>query len=143
MFVAHAQELDVSSCGPTKQKPERKLKEALRLIPSWRRPDTGKKMNITLTPELETLVREKVARGEYDTADALVGAAIQRFIDEQNEEDAHEEEIRTRIDAAEAEIDRGDYVEYDENTIRELGKEIHQRGLKRLADERDKTSTRG
>ncbi len=31
-FVAHAHELDVSSCGPTKEKAQRNLKEAVRLF---------------------------------------------------------------------------------------------------------------
>jgi antitoxin ParD1/3/4 len=96
-------------------------------------------MTITLTPELETLVHEKVARGEYDSADALVSEAVLRLIAEQEEEDAHRDEIRTRIDAAEAEIDRGEYLEYDEHTIYKLGKDIHERGLQRLAKEGEKT----
>ena len=41
-------------------------------------------------------------------------------------------EIRKRIKAAEAEIDRGEYVEYDENTIQDLVRDVHERGLKTL-----------
>lgn len=100
-------------------------------------------MNITLAPELEKLVRDKVERGEYDSADAFVGEAVQRLIDEQEEENTQRDELRARIEAAEAEIDRGEYVEYDENTIHELAKDVHERGLKRLAAERGKTGTRG
>jgi Arc/MetJ-type ribon-helix-helix transcriptional regulator len=37
-------------------------------------------MTITLTPELERLVQEKVDRGEYESADAFVGEAVQRLI---------------------------------------------------------------
>ncbi len=100
-------------------------------------------MTITLTPELEKLVKEKIAGGEYDSADAFVGEAVQRLVDEEKEEDAHRDEILARIQAAEAEIDRGDYREYDEETIHELAKDVHERGLKRLAAERGKTGTRG
>jgi len=100
-------------------------------------------MNITLAPELEKLVREKVERGEYDSADAFVGEAVQRLIDEDKEENAQRDELRARVEAAEAEIDRGEYVEYDENTIHELAKDVHERGLKRLAAERGKPGTRG
>ena len=96
-------------------------------------------MTITLTPKLEKLVQKKIARGEYDSADALVGEAVQRLIEEEKEEDRHRDEIRARIEAAEAEIDRGEYVEYDENTIRKLAGDVHERGLKRLAAERKKT----
>ena len=44
-------------------------------------------MTITLTPRLEKLVQKKIARGEYDSADALVGEAVQRLIEEEKEED--------------------------------------------------------
>jgi antitoxin ParD1/3/4 len=100
-------------------------------------------MTITLTPELEKLVQEKVDRGEYDSADAFVGEAVQRLIEEEKEEDAHGDEMRARIQAAEAEIDKGEYVEYDENRIDELAKDVHERGVKKLSIERGKTGTRG
>ena len=100
-------------------------------------------MTITLTPELEKLVKEKITRGEYDSVDAVVGEAVQRLVDEEKEEDANRDEILARIQAADAEIDRGDYREYDEQTIHELAKDVHERGLKKLAAERGKTGTRG
>jgi putative addiction module CopG family antidote len=89
-------------------------------------------MTITLTPELERLVKEKIARGEYDSPDAFVSEAVQRLVDEEKEEDGNRDEILARIQAAEAEIDRGDYREYDEQTIHELAKDVHERGLKKL-----------
>jgi antitoxin ParD1/3/4 len=93
-------------------------------------------MNITLSPEIEELVREKVKRGEYDSPEALVGEAVHRLIEEEKEADADRDDIRARIEAAEAEIDRGEYVEYDEETIHELANDVHERGLERLAVER-------
>src|ERR1700682_2181105 len=100
-------------------------------------------MTITLTPELEKLVKEKITRGEYDSVGAVVGEAVQRLVDGEKEEDANRDEILARIQAADAEIDRGDYREYDEQTIHELAKDVHERGLKKLAAERGKTGTRG
>ena len=100
-------------------------------------------MNITLRPELEKLVADKVKRGDYDTPDALVDYAVQRLLEEEEEEDAHLDEVRARTEAAEAAIDRGEFVEYDERTIHNLAKDVHERGLKRLATEADKTDTRG
>jgi hypothetical protein len=67
---------------------------------------------------------------------------VHRLIEEQDEV-AHRSEICARIDAADAQIDRGQYVEYDENTIHELVKDVHERGLKRLAAERDNTNSGG
>jgi putative addiction module CopG family antidote len=91
-------------------------------------------MTINLPPELEKLVLEKVNRGEYDSADALVEEALQRLI----EDDANQNEIRARIEAAEAEIDRGEFAEYHGSNIHELAREIHESGLQRLATERNK-----
>jgi len=45
-------------------------------------------MTITLTPELERLVKEKIARGEYDSPDAFVSEAVQRLVDEEKEKTA-------------------------------------------------------
>ncbi len=39
----------------------------------------------------------------------------------------------SRVQAAGAEINRGEYREYDEETIRELARVAHKRGLKKLA----------
>ena len=100
-------------------------------------------MNVTLKPELEKLVTDKVKRGDYDTPEALVDFAVQRLLEEEEEEDAHLEEIRVRTGAAEAAIDRGEFVEYDERTIQNLAGDVHERGLKRLTTGADKTDTRG
>lgn len=37
-------------------------------------------MEITLSPELERLVCDKVARGEFDSAEAVVESALRRFV---------------------------------------------------------------
>jgi putative addiction module CopG family antidote len=88
-------------------------------------------MTITLSPELEKLVLDKVNRGEYQSADAVIEEALQRLL----EEDANLNEIRERVETAEREIERGDFVEYDESNLNELARDVHQRGLKRLTVE--------
>jgi len=90
-------------------------------------------MTIVLTPELEKLVQAKVARGEYHSPDALVGEAIQRLLAEDDEEAALRDHIRARVDAAEGEIDRGEFKEYDETNLSGLTRDVHQRGLERRA----------
>src|SRR5580658_857881 len=100
-------------------------------------------MTIVLSPEVERLVREKVQRGEYDSPDALVGAAVQCLIEDDRQEDAQREELLAQIDAAETEIDRGEYLEYDADTIHELAKDVHERGLQKMSAQGGKTGTRG
>jgi Arc/MetJ-type ribon-helix-helix transcriptional regulator len=100
-------------------------------------------MTIILTPDLEKLVQERVQHGEYDSPEALVGTAVRCLIEDDREEDSHRDEVRAQIEAAEAEIDRGEYIEYEADAIHELTKDVHERGLKRLAAQREKTGTHG
>jgi putative addiction module CopG family antidote len=61
-------------------------------------------MNVTLSPEVEKLVRDKVARGEYASADDLVNEAVQRLVEDEAEI-AHTEALLQ--EAAES----GEYIE--------------------------------
>ena len=61
-------------------------------------------MNVTLAPELEKLIQQKVARGDYASAEALVSQAVQRLIEEEAEM-THTEALLQ--EAAES----GDYLE--------------------------------
>jgi antitoxin ParD1/3/4 len=95
-------------------------------------------MNVTLTPELERRLREKIERGDYENADALVQEAVHRLIEE---DEVDLESIQERLRHADAEIDRGEGLEFDEHTTKDLAKDIHERGMRRLAELRN-TSTR-
>jgi putative addiction module CopG family antidote len=99
-------------------------------------------MNINLAPELERVVQRKVRSGQYPNADALIHEALQRLVEFDQDEQEHATQIRKRIAAAERQIDRGDYTEYDETTLLGLSAEIHARGLKRLAAARTKRPRR-
>ena len=90
-------------------------------------------MNITLTPDLEKLVQEKVGRGDYENADALVQEAVHRLLEE---DEADLDALRRKIRDADAEIDRGEGLEYDEHTTKDLAHDIQRRGVKRLAEMR-------
>jgi Arc/MetJ-type ribon-helix-helix transcriptional regulator len=87
-------------------------------------------MNVTLSGDLEKRVEELVARGAYPSADALVQDALSSFLDVESEEDL--ESVRRRLAVAEAEIDRGEFVEYEARNLKELLSEIQARGRKRL-----------
>jgi hypothetical protein len=58
------------------------------------------------------------------------------LIDEDRKEQLHLDLIRERIDGADAQILRGDYVDYDAGTLDDPVKDICDRGMNRLADER-------
>lgn len=97
-------------------------------------------MNITLSPDVEKRVQEVVKRGAYPSADALVEDALGSFLDVEAEEDL--QAVRQRLAVSEAEIDRGEFEEYDADRVQDLAKDIQRRGQKRLNEPR-KTSSKG
>jgi Arc/MetJ-type ribon-helix-helix transcriptional regulator len=88
---------------------------------------------------LEKRVRDKIERGDYDNADALMQEAVHRLLEE---EETNLESIRQRLRQADAEIDRGEGSDFDERTTSDLAREIHARGMQRLAG-LPKAGTRG
>jgi Arc/MetJ-type ribon-helix-helix transcriptional regulator len=89
-------------------------------------------MNVKLKPSLEKRVATRVARGRYESAEALVEQAVEQLIEGDEAEEACRADIQRRVAAANDEIDRGDFVEYDASTIHKLARDVHERGLKRL-----------
>jgi Arc/MetJ-type ribon-helix-helix transcriptional regulator len=69
-------------------------------------------MDVTLTPELEKRIREKIDRGEYENADALVQQALDWFLDVDDEDELTE--TNAAIERARAESDRGEAVPADQ-----------------------------
>ena len=94
-------------------------------------------MNVSLTPELERLVNDKVKTGMYQTASEVIREGL-RLLKERDNFEALRREIRAGFEA----IDRGDYEEYDERTVKNLTADIKARGLKRLAEKKKKTGIR-
>ena len=88
-------------------------------------------MNVTLSPELERRVRASIERGDYENVDALVQEAISRLIED---DEGSLASLRRKLRDADAEVDRGDGVEFDEHTTVDLARQIHERGKRRLAE---------
>ena len=84
-------------------------------------------MNVSLTKELEALVNKKVKSGMYQTASEVVREGL-RLLKERDQQ----ESLRREIIAGFEEIDRGEYEEYDDNTLKDLAADIHARGMVRL-----------
>jgi Arc/MetJ-type ribon-helix-helix transcriptional regulator len=87
-------------------------------------------MTIELPRELEELVRSRVGRGDYASPERLVQEAVERLLDQDEDE---RQELRQAVEEGLRDIERGDYAEYDEHTIKDLAKDVHDRGLKRIA----------
>ena len=87
-------------------------------------------MIVTLSESAARTIEEQMKKGRYATADEAVESAVARlnFDDEIDQERL--EALRAEIDIGLAEADRGDFVEFDSETIKALGRaELKRQGL--------------
>ena len=86
-------------------------------------------MNVSLTPELERLVNEKVESGLYQTASEVVREAIRLL----KERDQAREQLRADVQAGFDQFVRGEGRAYDATSGRQLAERIKARGRARRA----------
>ena len=94
-------------------------------------------MNISLTPELERFVDDKVKTGMYQTASEVIRDGLRLL----RERDQRVEALRRDVRAGFEAVERGEFTEYDASNIKELSDRIKARGRKRLVEEQLKTGT--
>lgn len=75
-------------------------------------------MNVSLTPHLEAMIREKVASGLYNNSSEVVREAL-RLMEGQDKLERFRAAIQVGIDAA----DRGDVVPYTPELLVEIERE--------------------
>lgn len=88
-------------------------------------------MNVSLTPELEQLVNEKVESGVYQTASDVVREAL--FLLKERDDHAR---LRADIQAGLDQLARGEGCDYDEVSGRALAERVITRGKAALAAKR-------
>ena len=82
-------------------------------------------MNVSLTPELEKLVEDKVATGMYQTASEVVREALRLL----NARDRYRvEALRGDVRAGFEEIERGEFFEVDDSSAARLAASVKRRG---------------
>ena len=81
-------------------------------------------MNVSLTPELERLVNEKVESGLYQTASEVVREALRLL----KERDHAREQLRADVQAGVEQLARGEGRPYDRTSGRQLAERIKSRG---------------
>ena len=87
---------------------------------------------ISLTPELEKMIGDKVGSGRYHSASEVVREAL-RLLEQQDEiYQARLEQLRKELDIGIEQLDRGERVPFTATTV----KRIKSRGRKRLAARR-------
>jgi len=88
-------------------------------------------MNISLTPELEQLVTDKVKTGLYQTASEVVRDGLRLL----RERDQRLEALRRDVSAGFEAVERGEFTEYEQSNIKELADRVKERGRRRLLAE--------
>jgi antitoxin ParD1/3/4 len=83
-------------------------------------------MNVHLTPELETLVQNKVKTGRYNSASEVVREALRLFEERDRIRELQIRELRKKINEGWASLERGEGVEGEE-FFRLLEREEHKR----------------
>jgi len=89
-------------------------------------------MNITLPPELERLVKEKIESGSHETASDVVREALGLL----KERDEKLRALRADLEQAAGQVERGEFTEFDEHTIQDLAEDVKGRSKERLQIER-------
>jgi antitoxin ParD1/3/4 len=95
-------------------------------------------MNVSLTPELEKLISDKVTSGMYQTASEVVREGLRLL----NERDQKVEALRREVRAGFEAVERGEFSVYGEDNIKELADRVKARGRQTLSEEPRKTRTR-
>jgi antitoxin ParD1/3/4 len=74
-------------------------------------------MNVSLTPQLEDLIKRKVATGMYGNASEVVREAL-RLLDERDRYQV----LRSEVGAGFEQIEQGDTISFDMNKLKGRGK---------------------
>lgn len=96
-------------------------------------------MNVSLTPELETLVHDKVESGLYTSASEVVREALRLLRERDQIQHQRLAELRREIAVGLEQLDRGESTTYNDKTLKEFFDEIKTKGRQLLA-ERQKQS---
>lgn len=90
-------------------------------------------MNVSLTPELEAFVHQKVESGFYNSASEVIREALRLLDKADNDQASKLEDLRREIQKGIDQIKSGDYIELQsDEELREFFEDIKRRGRERL-----------
>lgn len=87
-------------------------------------------MNISLTPELDTFVQDKVKSGLYHTASEVIREGLRLLKEKDALQELRMEELRKQVREGFAQIERGESLEFA--SPEEIVTHITQEGRKRM-----------
>jgi antitoxin ParD1/3/4 len=88
-------------------------------------------MNVSLTPELEELVNDKVASGMYHSASEVIREGLRLLKEQDAIRELRREELRKEIQKGIDSVARGEFTEYDRSAIAGLADEVKAEGRRR------------
>jgi antitoxin ParD1/3/4 len=90
-------------------------------------------MNVSLTPELEAFVHQKVASGRYNSASEVIRESLRLLEEEGWVKERRMEEIKKEVLKGYDQIRNGEYLEFkDEEELRKYFEEKIKKGRERL-----------
>ena len=91
-------------------------------------------MNVSLTPELEMLVNDKVKSGDYNSASEVVREALRLLKEQDQLKELHREELRREIQKGMDDMKTGRYTTIsNDEEAREMIDKIKRKGREILA----------
>ena len=91
-------------------------------------------MNISLTPELDSYVQQKVQTGMYHSASEVIREGLRLLREQDQFRHARLAQLRQDVDLGADQIARGEYTEYTMATVKDLATEIKSKGRKMIAE---------
>ncbi|MEO7716717.1 MAG: type II toxin-antitoxin system ParD family antitoxin [Capsulimonas sp.] len=85
-------------------------------------------MNISLTPELDSYVHEKVQTGMYHSASEVIREGLRLLKEQDQLRQARLDQLRSDVKVGTDQVDRGEYTEYSTSDFSSLASEIKAKG---------------
>ena len=100
-------------------------------------------MNISLPPELENLVNEKVKSGLYNSASEVIRESLRLLQEQDMLKQIRRDELRREIMLGVEQIRNGQYTEFRVDELEQLGEDIIKRGETRREQQRLEQNRKG
>lgn len=93
-------------------------------------------MDISLTPELEKLVQEKIASGLYESANEVIHESLLLLQERDKIREFRLRELKKEIHKGIDQLEQGEYNVYDSESLKSLVEDIKQRGRNKRAEQK-------
>lgn len=82
-------------------------------------------MDVTLSPDLEELIDDRMSSGLYASVTEVLRDALRLLADRERTREDHSEELRTQIARGLEQLDRGERERLDIDAIRRKARQLH------------------